>query len=1566
MKASGILTAAFLLASWTCGATVVLNTDLEADTIGSDPAMSGTGDIGGAYVAGGGDQSVQANPEASGNTSAKVLFGGDQTANFNQGVLYFAGGSQPIDGLSIAYDFYCANNGGNANEGVRVALRNSADDANAFFLRNDRDGTIKINGADHASPNAGQDIWQHFSGTFILTAPGFYDFAWAITNLETGTEVAAGIASAQDLSGGNLADGLACGLFLEMADPDDPATFQGYIDNVHVVSLAHAADPTTPPVLLVGLDPALAAYDGGAVDDGGSGGSASGITQPVLENGFAFNVTFIPSTADSNGTVMVAEIGGTSNGSGIYLVNGVPTFISKQGSSDGVVQDSLADTGLPAVAVQSTYGALSAGTEYTLAATWDHAGILGLAVFDGSSVVPDTFATTGSADDWSGNETLSVGIKSNNGSTGGLSGNNSSGDFGVFDVTQASGLQLPCNIVRAMYWNDYASFVAPTSVYTRVNAGAMEIGEGLPITISWETTEVTAFGSVEFSSDYPASFSNQTGTATSGTIDVYAAGGIVPLTVTLTFKTVAGAVEAVRDICFARASGTNDVVRPWLSPDHFSVPLYDWQNINGTYACIKAGAGRVVHYLPNQLQPSSALNTSVKIARVDAAFAGAAGFRFAIRGALLDDFRHNIVHGSGYDAGLRTDGTLFVGDQQVAAEWEPGTTYTLEFSLMPSGGSHLAELVLKNGALTVASVQKSYPSSDMSGNLALMCEADSDGQYGSPLVLFDDWQVSGSNLRAGESWGPILWAQHTLSKGTLKLTAQFPPIATNDNHTATLEIDTGSGWSQVASALIDDEARVALFKVPGWDDTADTPYRVVYELDGSTNFFPGTVRRDPVDEDELSVAVFTGNTSIAFPNHDIVSRVAQYNPDMLFFTGDQLYENDYAFGGKVTSPVDKATLDYLRKWYFFGWAFRDVMRDRPTITIPDDHDAWGANLFGSGGNYTTKVNDGGYLMPGEWVNMMERTQTANLPDPYDPAPIEQGIGAYFTDLLYGRVSFAILEDRKFKSGFTGSDGEIPLEDKIQLGDRQLAFVDAWARDWSGADMKATLHQTVFDQCHSHAGEANEYTPKGADEDANGWPSPARTRSVTRIRKAFANMIGGDNHLPTVAHIGIDDWEDAGVSFSCPSIAAGYPRKWDPVEDPAIESSWQPGWPDYVDAFLSTSPTYDGKRYLGRYRSRHNHPLTMVAAANPDRWGGNTAGDVDMLDRKSSGFGVVRFNKRTRDVTIECWRILGDLNDPARGQFDGWPVTHRQSDNYGRDAVGYLPVIEDLQFNEPVVEVLDETSGELVYSIRAQGRRFRPHVFSNTTYSVRYGDPETDTWVTRYGQAMTPSSELLRTFEAENPYIIIGEQTRLLWDAPGADGAAIDSGIGDVSRRMFNGVGSLEVAPTADTAYTLTTTNSTLTEQASVLVRVFQTLEQWQAVHFTPGELLNPAISADDADPDKDGIANILEYVMMTDPWADSRSALPNLNIVPDPQGAAGTLFLEMTARGILQVNNARYVVQYSEDLVDWFDLDVVQMLSTGVAQSGGANQTDTLGFASDAALPSSTTKGFYRVQLQAE
>ena len=72
------------------------------------------------------------------------------------------------------------------------------------------------------------------------------------------------------------------------------------------------------------------------------------------------------------------------------------------------------------------------------------------------------------------------------------------------------------------------------------------------------------------------------------------------------------------------------------------------------------------------------------------------------------------------------------------------------------------------------------------------------------------------------------------------------------------------------------------------------------------------------------------------------------DPDLVFFSGDQIYENHGGFG-IIREPAEPAILNYLRKFYQFGWAFREVMRNCPTLCLPDDHDVFQGNIWGEGG-----------------------------------------------------------------------------------------------------------------------------------------------------------------------------------------------------------------------------------------------------------------------------------------------------------------------------------------------------------------------------------------------------------------------------------------------------------------------------------------------------------------------------------------------------------------------------------------------------------------------------------------
>ncbi|MCP4846606.1 MAG: hypothetical protein GY899_01495 [Verrucomicrobiaceae bacterium] len=545
----------------------------------------------------------------------------------------------------------------------------------------------------------------------------------------------------------------------------------------------------------------------------------------------------------------------------------------------------------------------------------------------------------------------------------------------------------------------------------------------------------------------------------------------------------------------------------------------------------------------------------------------------------------------------------------------------------------------------------------------------------------------------------ICFALYTVHHGTLKLTAQFYPLKEGEPRKAHLEVKRDGNWQTVARTNIIEAGWTAPFRVEDWDDGQRVQYRVRH---GKEATYEGTVQQNPIGEKEFVIVGFTGNS--INPGHggdisrkDLVENIKSIKPDLLFFSGDQVYDHRRHYAA----------------WLKFGRDFGEVIKDYPTVTIPDDHDVGQPNLWGHNGRKSTLpgASDGGYTMPVEYVREVERAQTSHLPDPYDPTPIDRGIGAYYTHLNWGRISFAIIEDRKFKTGPAGMiPKQGPRPDHIRnpdydpksvdvpqarlLGERQLKFLDQWGQDWTGSDMKVALSQTIFcGGAHIHGKVGGRLH---ADLDSNGWPQTGRNKALSALRKAYAFHFAGDQHLATVFHHGIDGWRDSIYSFCVPSIANLYLRWWKPLEPGKNREPGQdPILGDHLDGF-------------------HNK-VTAIAVANPSPEKGG-----DRLTTRAAGFGVTRINKQTRDVTFICWPRNVDVSAKGAKPYPGWPFTFNQLDNYGRKATAYLPT---LQINKPdqVVQITHQESGEVVYTLRINGTSFRPKVFTEGLYTIKVGE-----------------------------------------------------------------------------------------------------------------------------------------------------------------------------------------------------------------------------------------------------
>ncbi len=776
-----------------------------------------------------------------------------------------------------------------------------------------------------------------------------------------------------------------------------------------------------------------------------------------------------------------------------------------------------------------------------------------------------------------------------------------------------------------------------------------------------------------------------------------------------------------------------DVDRSWLGPDYWTNPLQDWRLAGGRVELINRGPDRNVQHLTRQIRAGEGtLDLRVQTGFV-ADGSGRAGFEVGVQGS-LQEYRNNVIHGTGLKTGITADDRLFIGETEAALDQTPGAEGAeLHVTAEPGSGGHTLTLSVRDVASgeELGQIQQSGVSTaTLTGNLSLFGTFEdsesADLQWGDSRLWFREWEGEGSALEVHEdrAFGPILFSHYTLSRGILKMTAQLPPVGAADDSTVRLQVDRGGAWETVADAPIHERARTATFRIDDWDDTRDVSYRLAYRYrtgeGAATHHYEGTIRRDPVDQDEIVVGGLSCAKDTAFPHPNIAEGVRHHDPDVLAFTGDQYYEDTGGYGVQRNQEnVERATLDVLRKWALHGWAFGALTRDRPTICLLDDHDVYQGNIWGAGGKQVDRYeehNDGGYLMPTEWVNAVQRMQTSHLPDPYDPTPVPSGITVYYTDMLYGRVSFALLEDRKWK---TGPDGFVPpspgrpdhiedsdfdpetvdLEGATLLGDRQLSFLEEWTADWRGADMKVVVSQSSFSQVPTHHG--GNFKHLVADLDSNGWPQTPRNEALRRIRKGFAVHLGGDQHLPMFLRYGIDDWDDAPYNFCVPGIAVGYGRAF---------------WPEGRDATPRADLPYP------TYTDGLGNKVNVQAVANPKE---NFQSDqpLQQLANKSSGYGLLRFDKENREITAECWPILSDPRQGDAEQFAGWPRTIGMEENYPREPVGHLPTLSVTGVSNPMVQVVDEEQEEIVYTLRIDGQEFRPKVFTEGPHTVRIGDDE---------------------------------------------------------------------------------------------------------------------------------------------------------------------------------------------------------------------------------------------------
>jgi phosphodiesterase/alkaline phosphatase D-like protein len=564
---------------------------------------------------------------------------------------------------------------------------------------------------------------------------------------------------------------------------------------------------------------------------------------------------------------------------------------------------------------------------------------------------------------------------------------------------------------------------------------------------------------------------------------------------------------------------------------------------------------------------------------------------------------------------------------------------------------------------------------------------------------------------------------YTLHQGTLKMSVQMPPISDEDEKQLILKVKQQEQWKEVQKTQIGTTSYQGVFKVDNWKSDGDTAYQIVYVNDGKTYRYEGIIKAEP-SSGQLKVAGLTCQQWVAYPYSPLVKNLEKHKPDLLFFSGDQIYEENGGYDIK-RAPVKASILSYLGKWYMFGWAFGKITSNTPTICTPDDHDVFHGNLWGEGGKampleqWTVQAHKdahGGYVQLPEMINVVHLTNCAHMPDCPDKNPLPTGITTWYTELIYGGVSFAIISDRMFKSGpeeVREGSGRIdhiktPLKpEELQkkdlqfLGKRQMAFLEQWVVNWPGASMKVLLSQTLFANVGTHHG--NDKMFLFGDMDSGGWPKKQRDEVIKLLRKAYAFHINGDQHLPFIVQYSVDEKKDGGWTFCTPAISTGYIRY---------------GQPDLLKATYTDRPAH-GLPNTGCYVDVFGNNNFIYAVGNPiDNW--QNKDRYVQAQNKASGFGIITFDLVSRTIQMDAYRFLADITYPLNNdQFPGWPLTIKQTDNDGRDFKHFLPLLKINKINQ-LVKVFT-ANDELLNVIRVNGSEHRFSVPDSGKYYVVVGE-----------------------------------------------------------------------------------------------------------------------------------------------------------------------------------------------------------------------------------------------------
>ncbi len=331
----------------------------------------------------------------------------------------------------------------------------------------------------------------------------------------------------------------------------------------------------------------------------------------------------------------------------------------------------------------------------------------------------------------------------------------------------------------------------------------------------------------------------------------------------------------------------DDVERTWLGESFWANRLQDWRLTSGRFESMRGESSfeaRTVSLITRFLADGHAPGrVSAKVGLRDSDKQGFCGFLLGVGRGELDYRGCALVHSragtnGGFMAVIDHDGELSFRDfssQDAPLAFEKldrtgsgdagpvgRRSINLDCHIDPvADGRFDVRLVAgdaKSGEELGFVVRTGVSAAELRGGISLI--ASSPPHEAGARWWISDLATGGDKIseHPERAFGPVMGCMHSVNKRVLKLTAQYMPISDVEQNRARLDYRRRGSrkWRKGPVADIGD-GFMAAFRLDNWNYTWDHEYRIVNPDGENTPQFEGQVVKDPDDERELRIALYS-------------------------------------------------------------------------------------------------------------------------------------------------------------------------------------------------------------------------------------------------------------------------------------------------------------------------------------------------------------------------------------------------------------------------------------------------------------------------------------------------------------------------------------------------------------------------------------------------------------------------------------------------------------------------------------------------------------------------------------